>query len=304
MTDYDSPWKEILEIYFADFMAFFFPAAHADIDWSRGYESLDKELQQIVRDAESGKRLADKLMKVWRRDGTEQIVLVHIEVQGDYDKDFAQRMYVYHYRIHDRYRRPVVSLAVLGDQGADWRPGHYDYELWGCRLRLEFPVIKLQDYRQRWQALEASDNPFAVMVMAHLSTRTTRDDPEERLRWKLRLVRYLYERGYGRQDILELFRFIDWLLTLPAAWEQRFQQQLEDYEASMSTPYITSIERRGIEKGMQRGEATLLRQLLIKRFGPLPETIERRLAEAEPATLERWAERLLEASSLDAVFEE
>ena len=48
----------------------------------------------------------------------------------------------------------------------------------------------------------------------------------------------------------------------------------------------------------------MLRQLLIKRFGPLPETIERRLAEAEPATLERWAERLLEASSLDAVFEE
>ena len=82
------------------------------------------------------------------------------------------------------------------------------------------------------------------------------------------------ERGYGRQDILELFRFIDWLLTLPAAWEQRFQQQLEDYEASMSTPYITSIERRGIEKGMQRGEATLLKQLLIKRFGPLPEVVE------------------------------
>ncbi len=83
------------------------------------------------------------------------------------------------------------------------------------------------------------------MVMAHLSTQTTRDDPEERLRWKLRLVRYLYERGYGRQDILELFRFIDWLLTLPAAWEQRFQQALEDYEASMSTPYITSPDRCG-----------------------------------------------------------
>ena len=64
--DYDSPWKEILELYFAEFMAFFFPKAHADIDWSRGYESLDAELQQIVRDAELGKRWADKLMKVYR----------------------------------------------------------------------------------------------------------------------------------------------------------------------------------------------------------------------------------------------
>jgi hypothetical protein len=64
MSDYDSPWKEMLEGYFPDFMAFFFPEAYEDIDWARGYESLDKELQQIVRDAALGTRLADKLMKV------------------------------------------------------------------------------------------------------------------------------------------------------------------------------------------------------------------------------------------------
>ena len=36
MSDYDSPWKEMLEGYFSDFMAFFFPEAYADIDWARG----------------------------------------------------------------------------------------------------------------------------------------------------------------------------------------------------------------------------------------------------------------------------
>jgi hypothetical protein len=115
MTDYDSPWKEMLDNYFPDFMAFFFPAVYAEIDWTRGYESLDAELQQVVRDAALGTRLADKLMKVWRRDGAEQIVLIHTEVQGNYDKDFLKRMYVYHYRLFDRYDRPIVSLAVLGD---------------------------------------------------------------------------------------------------------------------------------------------------------------------------------------------
>jgi len=43
MSDYDSPWKEVLDLYFESFMAFFFPDAHADIDWSRNYEALDKE---------------------------------------------------------------------------------------------------------------------------------------------------------------------------------------------------------------------------------------------------------------------
>jgi hypothetical protein len=284
--DYDSPWKDVLERYFQDFMAFFFPSAHADIDWSHGYASLDSELQQVVRDAETGRRLADKLMKVRRRDGQPQIVRVHIEVQGGYDAAFAERMFVYHYRLYDRYRQPIVSLAVLGDDSASWRPAQYRTELWDCETLLRFPVVKLMDYSERWAALEASDNPFAVMVIAHLQTRATRNDPEARLGWKLRLVKWLYEKGYNRDDILELFRFIDWLLALPAPLEQRFQAQLADYEAAMSTPYITSIERRGIEKGIEQGvrqgrmegerqglarglaaERTLLRRLAERRFG-------------------------------------
>ena len=62
-SDFDSPWKEIIEDYFNDFLAFFFPAIHADVDWGKGYEFLDTELQQVVRDAELGKRFADKLAK-------------------------------------------------------------------------------------------------------------------------------------------------------------------------------------------------------------------------------------------------
>ena len=92
--DYDSPWKEILEEYFQDFLDFFFPEIACEIDWDRGHTFLDKELQQVVRDAELGRRLADKLVQVWRRDGDEAWVLVHIEVQGQEEAAFAKRMYV------------------------------------------------------------------------------------------------------------------------------------------------------------------------------------------------------------------
>ncbi len=34
-----------------DFFALFFPQAHVEIDWAHGYTFLDKELQQVVRDA-------------------------------------------------------------------------------------------------------------------------------------------------------------------------------------------------------------------------------------------------------------
>ena len=94
-TDYDAPWKEAIELYFHEFMSFFFERLEPQIDWVRGYEFMDKELQQVVRDADVGRRWADKLVKVWQRDGAETWLLIHIEVQSQVERDFAERMYVY-----------------------------------------------------------------------------------------------------------------------------------------------------------------------------------------------------------------
>ena len=82
MADFDSPWKESLGLYFPSFLALFLPDAHADIDWSRGYESLDKELIGLAPESEHGTLFVDKLVRVWRRGGDDAIVLVHVEVQS------------------------------------------------------------------------------------------------------------------------------------------------------------------------------------------------------------------------------
>jgi hypothetical protein len=285
-------------------MALFFPEAHQGIDWSMGHDFLDKELQQVVRDAELGRRLVDKLVRVWRKDGEEAWVLIHIEVQGQVDPEFAKRMYVYHYRLFDRRNRPVVSLAVLGDDRENWRPDHFEYDLWGCRVRLEFPTAKLLDYQHRWEELENSLNPFAVLVMGHLKTQQTAQDPASRLEWKLQLVKGLYRKGFERKDILELFRFIDWLMILPEALEIRFEETLQQFEQEEKMPYVTNIERRGIQKGLQQGTAHVLKRLLRHRFGDLPEAIERRLDEAGADELEAVTDRVLDAKSLLDVIPE
>jgi len=147
--DYDTPWKEALERYLPDFLALLFPDVHAGIDWSRGYEFLDKELQQVVRDAELGRRLADKLVQVVDIEGQEDWLLIHVEIQGRSESAFAQRLFVYNYRIYDRYRRPVVSLAVLADEREDWRPDRFSYRRWGCEVGIRYPLAKLLDYRSR-----------------------------------------------------------------------------------------------------------------------------------------------------------
>ena len=253
-ADFDSPWKEIIERYFPDFMAFFFPQAYTEIDWKRPYTFLDKELQQVVREAETGQRRVDKLVKVFLQDGQETWLLIHIEVQGQRETNFAERMYIYHYRIFDRYHRQVVSLAILTDDQRHWRPDRYRYERWGCRLSLDFPTVKLLDYEERQDELTTSDNPFATAVLAHLQTMATRQEPLERYAAKLRLAKMLYQRGYGRQDILELLRFIDWVMTLPGNLAQQFRHELTQFEEEMKMQYVTSMERLAIEEGKQTGK--------------------------------------------------
>lgn len=253
-ADYDSPWKDILEAYFEDCIQFFFPDVYPQVDWSRGYEFLDKELQQVVREAEVGTRFADKLVKVWTLAGDDIWVLIHIEVQSQARGSFAERMFTYYYRLRDRFNRPVVSFAILSDGNSKWRPESFTEEMWGCRNYFEFRTVKLLDYQQQWSQLTESKNPFAVVVMAHLKTLETASLPEQRRRWKLELAKGLSEQGRDRQDVINLMRFIDWILVLPQELDQLYWQDLDAYQKDKNmAPYRMRIEIEAAETGMKRG---------------------------------------------------
>ncbi|MGH9843683.1 MAG: hypothetical protein ACREEM_33525 [Blastocatellia bacterium] len=99
--DQDSAWKEMLDEYLPAFLRFFFPAVHEEIDWTRGYESLDKELAENRPAGSAGKLLADKLFKVWLKSGRPAWLLIHIEVQGRAGRVFDKRVFFYNFRLRD-----------------------------------------------------------------------------------------------------------------------------------------------------------------------------------------------------------
>lgn len=284
--EFDTAWKQALEWFFEPFLAFFFPAAHADIDWSREPVFLDKELQQVVPEAESGQGTVDKLVKVFTPDGAEAWVLVHVEVQSQRDSDFARRMYTYNHRLEDRYGRMPVSLAVLGDDGPGWRPSSFLAGRWGCEVRFDFPAVKLLDYRQREVALETDPNPFAAVVLAHLKSIETHGDPDARGEWKFRLVKGLYDRGWTKVQIVQLFRIIDWVLTLPPVQARVFARNLDAYSKEKQVELLSPTYRfirnealnegraEGLAEGLAKGLAEGLAEGLAKAVGTLHKAVE------------------------------
>ncbi|MDR1284431.1 MAG: DUF4351 domain-containing protein [Opitutaceae bacterium] len=322
-TDYDGAWKEALEIYLRPFLELCFPEVAAGIDWSQKPEFLDQDLQQLTRDSELGLQRVDKLVKVKRKDGIEEVILVHTEVEGDPREGMPLRMYQYHHRIADRFGRRTVSLAILADTRKDWKPSVYEEELWGMRVRFEYPVCKLIEIsRERLEQEIQARNPAAVIIQAHLAAQASRTDMTTRRETKWHLIRRLYELNYSKRDILELFRLIDWLITLPREMELAFRENLVNYEKEKTMPYITSIERlgredglkEGLEKGWQKGrqegwqegrqegEMLVLRRQLRRRFEDLPGWAEERLTHASTTELEEWSERILDAVILEDVF--
>ena len=311
--EYDSPWKEAIEHYFSAFMAFYFPEAFAEIDWSKEPIFLDQELQAVVRDAELGKRFVDKLIRVSLRNGDEKWIYIHVEVQGTKQAEFAKRMFVYNYRLFDRYDRPVASMAVLADEQAHWKPDSYGFEVLGCKHRLDFPIAKLTDYHDQLNELLEVDNVFSVITATHILTQRTRKNDTERYQAKQLLIRLLYQRNWDRQKV------IDWMMRLPEAMEQQLWHEIETIEESKKMRYVTSVEKIGIAKGRQQGwqeglhqgleqgllqgESKLLRKQLERRFGDLPSWATDKLKCATEQDLEAWGEAVLTAPNLGAVFD-
>jgi hypothetical protein len=94
------------------------------------------------------------------------------------------------------------------------------------------------------------------VVLAHLKSLETRQDPENRRAWKFRFAKGLYERGLGKEDIRQLLRVIDWLMELPKRAQQQFKKELEEYEEGQRMPYVTSFERNGMLKILEDGLRT------------------------------------------------
>jgi Domain of unknown function (DUF4351) len=164
-------------------------------------------------------------------------------------------------------------------------------------------VVKLLEYKGQQEQLATSSNPFAHVVLAHLSALATKRQNQSRLRQKLATVKRLYDAGLSEQAIIDLFRFADWVMTLPPGLEEDFQQQLREFEGERAMAYISSIERSGIERGREEGRQEMLMELLSDKFDDLPESVALRVRELDLEQLRELGRALLGFSSIDDLFQ-
>jgi hypothetical protein len=123
---------------------------------------------------------------------------------------------------------------------------------------------------------------------------------------KWTLIQLLYQRGWEKQRIIDLFVVLDWMMRLPRHLTEQLWQDIELLEEKEQMRYVSSIERianeNGMQQGVQQGEALALRRLLAKRFGTVPSEISSRIASASREQIGLWFDQAIDAPRLEDVF--
>ncbi|WP_200960841.1 hypothetical protein [Duganella sp. Root198D2] len=267
-ADYDSAWKQAIELYWPDFTELFLLE-----EWGcrPAPESQDQELAKCSRDSNLGLFRVDKLLRAPGVDG--QPYLWHIEIQAARQRGFAQRMFVCQYRLYEHFQLPMRSIAILGDHSPTWRPCRFELAAGNTRTTFDFETIKLRDFEDRLAELLLSDNVFAWLVVAHLFTLRTRKEPLERAIVKAKLLTGLRTCGWTRKKSRDVFDLIERMMTLThscrLSWKHSSKFSTGGWKwlgNIYGKSALNSVEWNGVKQGGRQLEKRGGRQL-AKRGG-------------------------------------
>jgi hypothetical protein len=276
---YDTLWKGMMEEVIKDLLLFVEPGIGEVLNLERGFEFLDKELTEIYPEPEkpADVRVVDKLVKAYYRDGSESWMLLHMEVQGNYQKDFAKRMFEYYARLFSKYGRPIAAIAVFTGQDGKAMPGRYeDLCLW-TRVNYEYKTLNIADYPD--SDLEASTNPFAAVVMVAkevlLKVREAENETDNiLLEHKLKVVRLLKEKMtiYGEEKTAAILTFLNNYVSFKTPEiNRKFMEQPDEIFGKKNTmgiiEQLAEIKHQegveeGVEKGIEQGKEESVRLFL------------------------------------------
>ena len=206
----DKSWYDVLTDNVDDALLFFIPEIAAARDYSKKTFTKPKEFPAIDGVSDKGMRNADLVLSVPLKTGVDQNLVFHIEQQHAYDRDFPFRMFQTYYRMIDRFRTPVTSLAIFT---GNTRPvSEYSKECYGTELFFRYNVyhVRSADVKE----LENDPRIFALVVLAARRMLDAGGDPKKRGEYSLELLRLLRERGYDEKRALSLQSFIYRILQI------------------------------------------------------------------------------------------
>ena len=308
--DHDRLFKELLEVFFTEFMELFFPEAYAAID-----PGHIKFLQQeIFTDVTRGDKHRVDILVETRLKGEPGIILVHVENQAQTQADFAERMFIYFSRLFQEHRCRILPIAVFSYPEIRDEPDTFTMKFPFMPV-LDFHFLKLELKKQNWRNYIRSNNPVAAALLSKMEYQK-----QERVQVKLEFLRMLVKMELDPARMTLLAGFFETYLRLNTAETRELEEEMgkmDDKEAEKMMELTTSWEERGRLKGRIEGrnegrlegkiegkiegQAEILLKLLKTKFKDIPLEMENKIKILSAEKLEELAEAIFDIKSIDDV---
>ncbi len=157
------------------------------------------------------------------------------------ETDFSARIFSYFYRVYDKDGPHLTALAIY--TGSERQPPDtFRYELFGTEVIYRFNAFSVRQANEK--ELLASDNPFALVILAAKYHIKAHKDIQKRYSFKRKLVTLALGRKYERPTIIALLRFVHLIISLPETLEIQFEQELVKQLRNNDAMELTQSQKR------------------------------------------------------------
>ncbi|MCA9531012.1 MAG: Rpn family recombination-promoting nuclease/putative transposase [Myxococcales bacterium] len=287
------------------------------LDWS----SLELQPGSFVDEALRS-RHTDLLFSVRGRRRESVLLYVLVEHQSTVDRLMPLRAVIYASRIWARYldeqprtvMPPVVYPIVLHHGATPWSAPTrlsevlstgtvLDAELAAHIIDLDLVVREIDEASCVALHREGRLTALGALALLVLETARQSEDILADLRRWLGLMRAVLAEPTG---VGALTMVVQYIMQVTAASSEALEALLvTGLGPGGEEAFVTGAEQlreQGRQQGLQAGQARVLLKQLHLRFGTVPDAYAQRLQTSTEQDIDRWAERVLGAPTIDDVF--
>jgi predicted transposase YdaD len=240
---HDRLFKELIQTFFAEFMEAFFPEVARWMDFSE-VEFLQ---QDLFTDITAGEQHRIDILAKLKLKGGETIILIHVEPQSYYQMDFPERMFIYYSRIYEKYRLPVLPIAVFSYNKQKETPS-----LFTVRIRnfesIRFRYMSIHLIRKNWKEYIQSNNPVAAALLSKMGY-----TKKEKVQVKVEFLRMMARMELDPARMALIYGFFDSYFKLTDKEDELVMSSIKNLDPQ-ETDQILRLPNSFYDKGYKKGK--------------------------------------------------
>ena len=252
---HDQIFKQLLHTFLEEFLEAFFPEVHQHIDYSM-LKPLSEEMFTDLIEGES--RKADIIIETKLKD-EETLIIIHVEPQSYRQPDFHERMYHYFSLLYNRYRKPILPIAIFAYNQKSNEKNQFQVTFPFFHV-LTFEFLMLELKKMDWRLFINTNNPVAAALLSKMGYTKT-----EKVQVKREFLRMLVKMELNPAKAELINGFFETYLSLNMREEEELMEeikQLNQEEAEQIFKLPNSWPEKGLKEGIEIKKRQIAHEML------------------------------------------